>query len=135
MKNRKYFIFAGAFLLVILVLCPYTTRKVISGHGEALTFEKEKIRDCTVSIEIYETRSLFFCYEKNFSYIIDGEESKPFTTSSHSAANKDLHIISQMYYDEKKDEMSLCSLIYPTDLSYGEIKFDTKLYYVINNSR
>lgn len=135
MKNRKYFVFIGVFLLVILVLFPYSTRKIISGHGEVLTLENEKIGDCTVSIEIYETRSLFFCYGKYFSYIIDGEESKAFTTSSHSVANEDLYIISQMYYDEKNDEMSLCSLIYPKDLSYGKIKFDTMLYYVINNSR
>lgn len=135
MKNRKYFILAGVFLLVILVFFPYSTRKVISGHGEVLTLEKEKIGDCTVSIEIYETRSLFFCYEKYFSYTIDGEESKAFTTSSYAIANEDLYIISQMYYDEKNDEMSLCSLIYPKNLSYGIIKFDIMLYYVNNNSR
>lgn len=39
-----------------------------------------------------------------------------------------------MYYDEEKDSMSLCDLIYEKDLTYAIIRMNDKLYFANNGT-
>lgn len=126
MNRHRVLFLCVVVLMIILAFFPYSTRKVISGYGEVITLESEKARDCTISIEICETKSLLFCYKKQFSYTLDGEKCTEFLTSSHSETDDGLCLIDQMFYDEQTDDLTLCSLVYSSDLSYAMIQLDTE---------
>lgn len=129
MTKHKISFLVGVAVLIIfiaIVFLPYTTHSVISGSGEILHYKDETVEDCTLSIEISETRSLLFCYQKQFSYILNGEENKTFLTSSYSETDDGYCLISQMYYDTENDNIRLCSLFFSRDLSYAAIHLDAQ---------
>ena len=108
-----------------------TTTHSISGSGDILTPQKEKIGTCELEIEIKEVSSLLFCYKKSFTFAVDDNFVEEFETTSHSEADE-IYLISQMYYEKEADKMNLASLIYPNDLSYAVLNLDAN-YYFINN--
>lgn len=128
-KNKAAALIAGMIVL-LLVFFPYTISNVISGDAEILNLENETIGACTLSIEIHETRSLLIQYKKQFSYTLDGERHDSFVTSSHSETDDGVCLISQMYYDEKKDAITLCSLFYLDDLSEVTLRVDEQQYMI-----
>lgn len=120
--------FVVGIAALILAFCPYSTSNVISGDGEILNLENEKIGECTLSIEICETRSLLFRYKKQFSYTLNGQRHNTFVTSSHSETDDGVCLISQMYYDEKTDALNMCSLMYSNDFSYATLRVNSEQY-------
>lgn len=131
MNKHKVLLLVGVALMIIL-LFPCSTGSTISGCGEVINSENKKVEDCTLSVEIRETRSLLFCYKKQFSYTINGEKRKDFVTSSHTETGDGICLISQMYYDEQNDDLKLCSLVYLRDLSYAMVQLDTGRYCIRN---
>lgn len=130
----KYFI--PALLLIAAVLF-FPVRKTysISGDGAVLTTDKEKIGDCTLSIEVQEVTSLAVRYRKTFSFMIDGEQVSKFQSSHASETGGGLCFISQMYYDAQKDSMASCELVYQEDLSYAVIYWNDRLYFLPNGTQ
>lgn len=123
------------FILLILVTCiilvfPVPTKHTISGDGKVLNADKEVIGDCELSIEIKEVSSLLFCYHKDFSFVLDNSRFEEFASSSHCKTDDGLCLISQVYYDEAKNSMNSCSLIYQEDFSYAIIQTDDNLYII-----
>lgn len=114
---------------ITAVFFPVSTTHIISGDGDILTLQKEKIGDCKLKIEIKEISSLIFSYKKGFSFSIDGNSVEEFETATHSKTDE-IFLISQMYYDESTDAMSLASLIYPEDLSYAILCLDGEYYFI-----
>lgn len=133
MNNRKVIILTCVLFAVILTFFPYTNKMVLSGPGEIQTLEGDRVGTCTLTVEIYETRSLLFDYDKHFTYTINGETREKFATAT-SAEARDICMISQMYYDENENEMSLCSFIYPKDLSWGRLRTETAIYQIQGDS-
>ena len=129
---KKKIVLAIAIIVVLsVVFFPMTTTHSISGDGDILTPQKEKIGTCKLEIEIKEVSSLLFCYKKSFTFAIDDNFVEEFETTSHSEADK-ICLISQMYYSNETDEMSVASLTYPGDLSYAILNLGAN-YYFINN--
>ena len=131
MNKHKVLLLVGVALMIIL-LFPCSTGSTISGCGEVINLENKKVEECTLSVEIRETRSLLFCYKKQFSYTINGKKHKDFVTSSHTETGDGICLISQMYYDEQNDDLKLCSLVYLRDLSYAMVQLDTGRYCIRN---
>lgn len=130
MKKCRIAAFVAGIVVLILVFCPYSTSNVISGDAEILNLEDEKIGESTLSVEIFETRSLLFRYKKQFSYTLNGEDHKTFVTSSHSETDDGVCLVSQMYYDEKTDSLNICSLIYSNDFSYATLRLGEEQYMI-----
>jgi len=130
----KYFI--PALLLIAAVLF-FPVRKTysISGDGAVLTTDKEKIGDCTLSIEVQEVTSLAVRYRKTFSFMIDGKQVSKFQSSHASETGGGLCFISQMYYDGQEDRMDSCELVYQEDLSYAVIHWNDRLYFLPNGTQ
>ena len=129
---KKKLAFTIAIIVVLSVMFfPMTTTHRISGDGDILTLQKEKIGTCKLEIDIKEVSSLVFCYKKSFSFSVDDNFVEEFETTSRSEADE-ICLISQMYYDEKANELNLASLIYANDLSYAVLNLDAN-YYFINN--
>lgn len=133
MKKIRVYSFISLLVAVAIVFFPFKTTHIISGRGEVLTREKEKICECMLSIEISEVKSLFACYKKQFTYNLNGKDYTSFATSSYTEADNHLCLISQMYYDEENDTVDLYSLVFPEDLSYAVICSDTNLYFIKNS--
>ena len=131
MNKHKVLLLVGVALMIIL-LFPCSTGSTISGCGEVINLENKNVEDCTLLVEIRETRSLLFCYKKQFSYTINGEKHKDFVTSSHTETGDGICLISQMYYDEQNDDLKLCSLVYLRDLSYAMVQLDTGRHCIRN---
>ena len=129
---KKKIVLAMIIIFAITaVFFPVSTTHIISGDGDILTLQKEKIGDCKLKIEIKEISSLILSYKKVFSFAVDGNCVEEFETVTHSKTDE-IYFISQMYYDKGTDAMSLASLIYPKDLSYAILSLDAE-YYFINN--
>lgn len=129
--KKKLALAIAIIVVLFIVFFPMTTTHRISGDGDILTHQKEKVGTCKLEIEIKEVSSLLFCYKKSFTFAIDDNFVEDFETTSYSEADK-ICLFSQMYYDENANEMSLVSLIYPNDLSYAVLNLDAN-YYFINN--
>ena len=131
---KKKLALAIAIIVVLsVVFFPMTTIHRISGDGDILTPQKEKVGTCKLEIEIKEVSSLMFCYKKTFSFFIDDNFVEEFETTSRSEADE-ICMISQMYYEEEADAMSLVSLIYPNDLSYAILNLGANYYFINNGS-
>lgn len=117
-------------LMLSIVLFPIKTTKVISGDGHILTFDKEKIGDCEISIEIKEIHSLIFHYRKTFSFVLDGDIFSEFDAPAFIESRDGVCSISQMYYDKTKHRFELYVLIYDRDLSYAAIAQDENMYFI-----
>lgn len=132
--KTKYFILA---LLLIAAVLFFPVRKTssISGDGAVLTTGKEKVGDCTLSIEIQEVRSLAVRYRKTFSFVVDGERVSEFRSAYASETSDGLCFISQMYYDAQEDRMASCALVYQEDLSYAVIYWNDRLYFITNGAQ
>lgn len=129
---KKKLALAIAIIVVLsVVFFPMTTTHSISGSGDILTPQKEKIGTCELEIEIKEVSSLLFCYKKSFTFAVDDNFVEEFETTSHSETDE-IYLISQMYYEKEADKMNSASLIYPNDLSYAVLNSDAN-YYFINN--
>lgn len=122
-------------LLVVLVaaLLPIPTTYNISGTGEVLNLQKEKIGTCELEVEIKEVSSLAICYKRSFSFILNGKAVEMFSTTSYSEAGK-LCLHSQLYYNEETDMMTLASLVYPKDLTYVVLDLGSNYYFINNGS-
>lgn len=130
----KYFI--PALLLIAAVLFfPIRKTSSISGDGAVLTTDKEKIGDCTLSIEIREVTSLAVRYRKTFSFVVDGKQVSEFQSAYASETGDGLCFISQMYYDEQEDRMAGCELVYQEDLSYAVIHWNNQLYFITDGTQ
>ena len=69
---KKKLALAIAIIVVFsVVFFPMTTTHSISGSGDILTPQKEKIGTCELEIEIKEVSSLLFCYKKSFTFAVD----------------------------------------------------------------
>ena len=130
MKKKLSLAFAIIVILSV-VFFPMTTTHRISGDGDILTPQKEKVGTCKLEIEIKEVSSLLFCYKKSFTFAIDDNFVEEFETTSYSEADK-ICFISQMYYNNETNEMCVASLTYPGDLSYAILNLGEN-YYFINN--
>ena len=129
---KKKIVLAIAIIVILsVVFFPMTTTHRISGDGDILTPQKEKVGTCELEIEIKEVSSLLFCYKKSFTFAVDDNFVEEFETTSYSEADK-ICLISQMYYNNETDEMSVASLTYPGDLSYAILNLGAN-YYFINN--
>lgn len=121
-------------LLVTIVFFPITRTHTISGAGQVLTIDREKLGNCNLSIKIEETKSIFFCYRKQFSFVLDGTSFSEFSAPAYTKSEDGLCLISQMYFDEKENRMTLCSLVYDEDLSYAVIRWNEKQYFISSGS-
>lgn len=131
---KKLAIPVVASLLVLLILFfPVKKTHVISGHGEILTTEKEKVGDCSLSVEITEMRSLLLDYSRTFSFAINGKPESDFEAHSFGESDE-ISSITQVYYNEAKDQVGFCELVYPKDLSYVVFLWDDLLYFLPNGT-
>ncbi len=130
----KYLI-PALLLIAIVLFFPIRKTSSISGDGVVLTTDKEKIGDCTLSIEIQEVRSLAVRYRKTFSFVVDGERVSEFRSAYASETSDGLCSISQMYYDAQEDRMAGCQLVYQRDLSYAVIHWNDQLYFITNGTQ
>lgn len=116
-----------------VVFFPIPTTRSLSGDGEILTRQKEKTGTCRLEVEVREVASLAVCYKRSFSFVLDGDIAEVFSSTSYSEADG-ICLLSQMYYDEEMDRMSLASLLYPEDLSYAVLCLDPNYYFLNNGS-
>lgn len=131
---KKKFVLAFIIIIALIVIFfPVPTKHIISGDGDVLTLQKEKIGTCELEVEIKEVSSLAVCYRRSFSFFLDGKTVEMFSTTSYSEADG-LCLLSQMYYNEKMDMMTLASLIYPKDLSYVVLDLGSNYYFINNGS-
>ena len=120
-------------LALVVLLFPISSTQNLSGEGEVLNRQKEKVGTCQLEVEITEVSSLVFTYKKAFTFVLDGGAVEEFATDSHSEI-EDICLLSQMYYDEEQNEMSLCSLIYKKDLSYAVLDLGKNYYFIHNGA-
>jgi len=128
-RNLIYAVLALAVSL-LAVFFPVKNTRGLSGAGDVLTADQEKIGTCDLAIEIREVKSLAVTYSKTFRLVLDGERL-PDPLSSHCSETEDVCFISQMYYDAHEDRMNSCELFYPKDLSYAKILWNNKLYVLV----
>lgn len=121
---KKKWILVVVATVLILVFFPYRTSSLISNANVFLNGQNEVPEEGTLSITVFETRSLLFCYKMQFSYTYNGEKSKRPVTTSYAKTDDGYCLISQMYYDEGEDSINLCSLYYKEDLSYAVLRWD-----------
>lgn len=121
---KKKWILVVVAMALILAFFPYRTSHVISNASVFINEQNEVPEEGALSITVSETRSLLVCYKMQFSYTFNGEESKTPVTTSYAKTDDGYCLISQMYYDEDEDHISLCSLYYKEDMSYGVIRWD-----------
>lgn len=131
--KKKTIIAIIILITLVTALFPIPTTHKISGTGEVLNLQKEKIGTCELEVEIKKVSSLTICYKRSFSFILNGNAVETFSTTSYSDAGE-LCLHSQMYYNEKTDMMDLASLIYPKDLSYVVLDLDSNYYFINNGS-
>lgn len=127
-KSIKITIILIILMALVILLFPYTKVNSISGNGEVRSANKEKIGSCSLKIEIKETRSLLFSYNKQFTFSIDGREYAKFYGKPVVSEVDGRVAISQMFYDADKGQMNGCMLVYAQDFSYAVISLDMKLY-------
>lgn len=130
----KFTVGVISILIIIIFFFPVTTVNTISGEGEILSKEKEKIGNCTLSIEIREVKSRMFCYNRQFSFALDGNDFLRPMHKTHHDVWDTFCSITQMYYDEKTHGMNVCNLVYPNDMSFAVIRFDDKFYFIDNGA-
>ncbi len=130
----KYLI-PALLLIAIVIFFPIRKTSGISGDGAVLTTDKEKIGDCTLSIEIQEITSLAVRYRKTFFFVVDGEQVCEFQSAYASETGGGLCSISQMYYDAQENRMASCALVYQEDLSYAVIYWNDRLYFITNGTQ
>jgi hypothetical protein len=131
--KKKLALVIAIIVVLSVVFFPMTTAHRISGDGDILTPQKEKVGTCKLEIEIKEVSSLLFCYKKSFTFAVDDNFVEEFETTSHSEADE-IYLISQMYYEKEADKMNLASLIYPNDLSYAVLNLDANYYFIDNGA-
>jgi len=130
MKKRKLtYVFLALVVILMIAFFPVKSTRTLSGAGEVLTADQEKIGVCDLLIEIYTVRSLVVTYRKTFSFVLDGEGLSDFL-SSHCSETEDVCFISQMYYDVGEDRINSCGLFYQKDLSYAKILWNDRSYVI-----
>lgn len=140
MKSRNCamkikFIICGIISLVIIIFFfPITTVRTLSGNGEILSKNKEKIGDCELSIEIIEVNARTFCYNKQFSFVLDGSTFPESIAESHFQTLDDFFVIWQSYYDAEKNAIASCYLVCQNDLSFAIVGWNNKFYFIDNGA-
>lgn len=131
--KRKVFICIIAIVCAAVVLfLPVSKTRSFSGNGSVLNSEKEKIGDCTISIEVKELKSLVLRYRMNFSFTMNDEpcyasEEIRFPVAVSLTEYGDC-LLSQSYYDAATNRMQPCSLFYWGDHSYAEVFWKDRYY-------
>lgn len=123
---KKKWILVVAAMVLTAAFFPYRTSHVISNASVLINEQNEEPQEGALSITVSETRSLLVCYNIQFSYTYNGEESKTPVTTSYAKTDDGYCLISQMYYDEGEDTINLCSLYYKEDLSYAVLRWDNQ---------
>ena len=126
-------------LLLAVILCfPVKKRETLSGPGEILTADKEKIGDCHLSVEVTDLRSLLLDYRRTFSFTADSElitdPASIIDTSSFWEADGGLCSITQAYYDASENRVEFGTMLYQKDLSYAAIWWNDRLYFLPNGT-
>ncbi len=96
MPVKPKYLIPALLLIAIVLFFPIRKTSGISGDGAVLTTDKEKIGDCTLSIEIQEVTSLAVRYRKTFSFVVDGERVCEFQSAYASETGGGLCFISLM---------------------------------------
>ena len=121
-------------LLTLLVLFfPITKTHKFNGQAEILSPKKEVIGNCDLKIEITEFSSLVFNYKNTFSLKLNGKPIE-FKSSSSDTESGDFWSITQSYYDEIRNWMDFCTLVYKKDFSYIVLSFEDNYYFLNNGS-
>ncbi len=128
LMKRKCILWGIIACFIIILLFPATTTHVMAGEGQVLTAGWKEVRYCQLSIEIKEVNSCLFCYQKEFSFVLDGRAFLEFKGTTYDETTDGLCVISQMFYWKEKNRMSPCSLIYPKDLSYFVLRWEEERY-------
>lgn len=132
MKKTVIVCVAAIVCAAIVFFFPISKTTSFSGNGSVLTGEKDRIEDCTLTIEVKELTSLAMGYKKNFSFAVNGvpcydSEEVRFPVAVSETEFGDC-LISQSYYDAESNRMKPCSLFYWGDHSYAEIFWKDNYY-------
>lgn len=130
----KFLVCGIAIIITVIFFFPITTAHMISGSGEILNSEKEKIGNCTLSIEIRETKARTFCYNKQFSFSMDGNDYLESVNKTYNITWDMFCSITQLYYDEKENRVNICYLVYQNDLSFAVIYLNSRYYFIDNGA-
>lgn len=125
-KRRKW----GLAIICILVILffPIQSTRSFSGNATVITEAGRKPSTSSLALEIKNLRSLVCIYRKSFSFVLDDILVDEFASNYYSESEYGDCLISQMYYEEEEDRMELCSLFYPSDLSYMELTWNENRY-------
>ena len=133
--KKKVVIAAILIILVALVILffPIKSTHQMSGQSEILSPKKEVIGNCDLKIEITEFSSLVFNYKNTFSLKLNGKPIE-FKATSSDTESGDFRSITQSYYDEIRNWMDFCTLVYKKDFSYMVLSFEDNYYFLNNGS-
>lgn len=142
--TKRRLLLAGILLLCVaaVLFFPITKTRTISGSGVVLTKDKEKIGDCTLTLEIRETGSLAADYRRHFSFVLhDGQTTEEYDTKKALQGRTfvDRHdgvcMIASMYSGYRTGyKVVRCDLLYAEDLSYAALLWEDRLYYLPNGT-
>ena len=127
MKKWKAFLIAVVCVLVILFF-PVVSTQSVTGNAAVITEAGPRPGTSPMEIQIRELRSLACTYRKNFAITLEGNRVDEFASSYASESEYGDCVISQMYYDEELDRMTLCTLFHPHDEAYIEITWKENRY-------
>lgn len=132
MKRKEFICIIAIVCAAVVLFFPVSKTRSFSGNGSVLNSEREKIGDCTISIEVKELKSLVLRYRMNFSFTMNDEpcyasEEIRFPVAVSVTEYGDC-LLSQFYYDSETNRMQPCSLFYRGDLSYAEIFWKNSYY-------
>ncbi|MDO5400254.1 MAG: hypothetical protein Q4F17_04635 [Eubacteriales bacterium] len=125
-------------LAAAVLFFPIKRTYTLSGDGAVLTLGKEKVGDCTMSVEIQELKSLAMSYRKTFSFVLDGVESPSdfihFDDEHYSKTPGIPYLLTQACYSGPDDRTEFYTLLYAPDLSYAVLKWGDNLYFLDNGA-
>ena len=133
--KKKVILAAVLIILVALVFLffPIKSTHQMSGQAEILSLEKEVTGTCNLKIEITEFSSLILNYKNTFTFQLNGKTVE-FKSSSDDKASDAFWSVTQSYYDETRNCMDFCTLVYKKDFSYMVLSFEDNYYFLNNGS-
>ncbi len=134
MKAKLYVIIGVLVLIAIILFCPTLKTKTISGSAEVLTEQKEKTGTCSLDLEIRELSSLLVCYQRTFSFSINGTSSPELSYLNYRETSDGLCSITQAFLDEAMNAVDFCSLTYHNDYSFAVLHYNNTLYFLPNGT-
>lgn len=130
-KPPKYLKMVCVFFVlacVIALFFPQSRTFRISGKAQVLTNEGESIGDCDLSAEIHEISSWVVSYRKLFMVSLDDRPLATEFLDVRVSEAGDFCLITRSYYDRDDNAVCFCSLLYPSDRSFVEIRGKDKRY-------